>query len=80
MDISAALMTLHSMEDMEDTNGIARCYLSALNHHHPPTALVQEEKTFILTSLRAFQSLRETDQAVIIELMIQYRDGDKDIR
>ncbi|XP_064610519.1 uncharacterized protein LOC135474835 [Liolophura sinensis] len=80
VDISAALMTLHSMEDMEDTNGIARCYLSALNHHNPPTALVHEEKTFILTSLRALQTLRENDQGVIIELMIQYIDGDKDIR
>ena len=54
---------------------------SVLNHHtHPPTCMVEVEKAFIKKAVELLQLLGTHDRDFYVELMVQFLDGDKDMR
>ena len=55
-------------------------YVIFSHHTHPPTCAVEVEKTFIRKAIEVMQVLGKYDRNFFTELMVQFLDGDKEIR
>ncbi|OWF56397.1 WD repeat-containing protein [Mizuhopecten yessoensis] len=81
--ITEALTMLFTQEDMSEAtvSAIDKTLVAILNHSkEPPTCLVTSQKSFILSSLRAMTKFGLYDKEYITELMVQFLDGDKEVR
>ncbi|XP_055955273.1 WD repeat-containing protein 97 [Patella vulgata] len=81
--ISEALILLNVQEGFSDftCQTAARTIISVLNDKkHVPISAVDLEKNFILTAIRALNCLSIKDKDFITELIIQYLDGDREVR
>jgi hypothetical protein len=55
--------------------------LVALNHHtNTPTCADSEQKTFILAAIRGMQAMGILDKDFVIEMLVQFLDGDREVR
>ncbi|XP_048253419.1 WD repeat-containing protein 97-like isoform X2 [Haliotis rufescens] len=78
-----ALTLLFTQESLTGTVTVQvqKAIYSALNHHSkPPTCAVEAEKAFILSSVRCLQVLAVKDMDFVVEMMVQFLDGDRDVR
>ncbi|XP_067652672.1 WD repeat-containing protein 97-like isoform X2 [Haliotis asinina] len=78
-----ALTLLFTQESLTGavTVQVQKAIYSALNHHsNPPTCAVEDEKAFILSSIRCLQVLAVKDIDFVVEMMVQFLDGDREVR
>jgi hypothetical protein len=55
--------------------------LVALNHHtNTPTCADPEQKTFILVAIKGMQAMGVLDKDFVIEMLVQFLDGDREVR
>ncbi|XP_005105308.1 WD repeat-containing protein 97 isoform X2 [Aplysia californica] len=83
VSVTDAILLVHTEEGLSDSVVIqaVKTLASVLNHHStPPTCSVKEQKDFIMSALRALASFAVKDKDVIAEMMVQFLDGDRDIR
>ncbi|XP_033754622.1 WD repeat-containing protein 97-like isoform X2 [Pecten maximus] len=81
--ITDALTMLFTQEDMSESTvaAIDKTLVAILNHSkEPPTCMVSSQKSFILSSLKAMTKFGLYDKEYITELMVQFLDGDKEVR
>ncbi|KAL3860750.1 hypothetical protein ACJMK2_010825 [Sinanodonta woodiana] len=78
-----ALAMLHAQEEFSDAlvHSVCKTISSVLNHHKdPPTCMRSDQKNFILSSLKTMQKLGLQDKDFFTELLVQFLDGDKEVR
>lgn len=79
--IAESLMQLHSQESLYDSTGIMKTFVGILNSRtDAPSCAIENQKRFILYCLKALQHLGMKDRDYITELMLQYLDGDREVR
>ena len=55
--------------------------ITALNHHTtPPSCAEPEQKTFILAAIKGLQSMGILDKEFVLEMLVQFLDGDREVR
>ncbi|CAH1779292.1 unnamed protein product [Owenia fusiformis] len=80
-DVVEAILRINQDFGVPNNDAVLRTLLSVLNHHtHPPTCAVPEEKMFILSAIKCMQSMGIFDKDFCTGLMVEYIEGDKDIR
>ncbi|KAK3085393.1 hypothetical protein FSP39_002701 [Pinctada imbricata] len=81
--VTDAIAMLYTQEDISDgtVHSIAKTLIAVLNHpKDPPTCLVEEQKNFIMSALRAMSKFSSRDKEFVTELLVQFLDGDKEVR
>ncbi|XP_062569311.1 WD repeat-containing protein 97-like isoform X2 [Saccostrea cucullata] len=81
--VTDAMAMLYTQEDIGDgtIHSVSKNLIAVLNHHkEPPTCLVEEQKNFIISALRAMSKFGVKDKEFVSELMVQFLDGDKEVR
>ncbi|XP_033626173.1 WD repeat-containing protein 97-like isoform X4 [Asterias rubens] len=78
--ILEAIIMLYQQDSLANTKVVVDTLMGVLNKSNPPTCQDQDEKSFILMSLRALQAMTNPDAEMITELIVQFLDGDKDVR
>ncbi|GFN75135.1 WD repeat-containing protein kiaa1875-like isoform x3 [Plakobranchus ocellatus] len=78
-----AILSVHAQEGLSGNVEavVVKTLLAVLNHHtNPPSCAQPDQRNFILASLRALTVFGIKDKDVLAELMVQFLDGDKDVR
>ncbi|ESO96594.1 hypothetical protein LOTGIDRAFT_239301 [Lottia gigantea] len=81
--ISEALISLHLQEGFSDSTCqlASKIIISVLNDSkQAPVCAVDQEKIFIMVAVKALNSLSVKDKEFISEMILQYLDGDNDVR
>ncbi|XP_048765698.2 WD repeat-containing protein 97-like isoform X2 [Ostrea edulis] len=81
--VTDAMAMIYTQEDIGDgtVNSVSKHLIGVLNNHKdPPTCLVEEQKNFIISALRAMSKFGVKDKEFVTELMVQFLDGDKEVR
>lgn len=81
--VTDAMAMLYTQEDIGDgtVHSVAKNLIAVLNlHKEPPTCMVEEQKNFIISALRAMSKFGIKDKEFVSELMVQFLDGDKEVR
>lgn len=81
--ITDSVSMLYTQENISDatTLSVSKTIISVLNNpKEPPTCLVEDQKAFILAALQALNKLGVKDKDFVIEMMVQFLDGDKEVR
>lgn len=81
--VTDAMAMLYTQEDIGDgtLHSVAKNLIAVLNlHKEPPTCMVEEQKNFIISALRAMSKFGIKDKEFVSELMVQFLDGDKEVR
>ncbi|KAL5022160.1 hypothetical protein ScPMuIL_001315 [Solemya velum] len=82
ISIVDAMLMLHAQEHISDHTALTLSHtlISVLNQRDSPSCVVEDQKTFILTSLRALHKFKLRDKDFVSELLLQFLDGDKEVR
>ncbi|XP_071172379.1 WD repeat-containing protein 97-like isoform X3 [Mytilus edulis] len=81
--ITDSLSMLYTQENISDptAHSVSKTLISVLNSpKDPPTCLVEDQKSFIVAALQALSKLGIRDMDFITEMMVQFLDGDKEVR
>lgn len=81
--ITDSLSMLYTQENISDgtSHAVSKTIISVLNNpKDPPTCLVEEQKAFIVAALQALNKLGVKDKEFVTEMMVQFLDGDKEVR
>lgn len=81
--ITDSLSMLYTQENISDgtSHTVSKTIISVLNNpKDPPTCLVEEQKAFIVAALQALNKLGVKDKEFVTEMMVQFLDGDKEVR
>ena len=81
--ITDSLSMLYTQENISDptAHNTSKTLISVLNNpKDPPTCLDEEQKTFIVAALQCLSKLGIKDKDFITEMMVQFLDGDKEVR
>ena len=81
--ILEAIMMLHAQDDLADNlcHSVTKALNSILNNPKDfPTCVQEDQKNFIIASLKAIQKLASGDKEFITESIVQFVDGDKEVR
>jgi hypothetical protein len=81
VSIANALLMLHHQEGIPNSDAVAKTVLGILNNRvKAPSCLDELEKEFIRTSLKLLVAMQAIEKELFMELMMQYLDGDKEVR
>lgn len=83
ISVADALIMMQTQEDFTEPTAhqITKTLSAVLNDHkEPPTCMDDKQKSFIVSSLRLLNNLNIRDKEFITELMVQFLDGDKEVR
>ncbi|KAL4234274.1 hypothetical protein ACF0H5_005924 [Mactra antiquata] len=82
--IIEAIMMLHAQDELPDnlTHTVVKAISTVLNHQKDyPTCMIEEQRNFIIVSVKAIQKLSTTpDKEFVTEMLVQFLDGDKEVR
>ena len=81
--VTDAILSVHAQEGLSDSVSavVVKTVLAVLNHHtNPPSCAQPDQRNFILAGLRALTTFGIKDKDVLAELMVQFLDGDRDVR
>ncbi|KAK7114553.1 WD repeat-containing protein 97-like isoform X2 [Littorina saxatilis] len=81
--VAEAIMLVHAQEVLSEgtCHAAQKMLLSSLNHHtHTPSCAEPEQKAFILTAIKALQAMGICDKEFVLEMLVQFLDGDRDVR
>ena len=81
--VTDAMAMLYTQEDISDgtVHAVSKTLIAVLNHaKDPPTCMVEEQKNFILSAIRAMSKFNIKDKEFVTELLVQFLDGDKEVR
>ena len=81
--ITDSISLLYTQENISDgtAHTVSKTLISVLNSpKDPPTCLVEEQKAFIVAAIQALSKLGIKDKDFITEMMVQFLDGDKEVR
>ncbi|GFS24658.1 WD repeat-containing protein KIAA1875-like isoform X3 [Elysia marginata] len=81
--VTDAILSVHAQEGLSDgvSSGVVKTLLAVLNHHTtPPSCAQPDQRNFIVAALRALTTFGIKDKDVLAELMVQFLDGDRDVR
>lgn len=74
---------MHAQDEFVDAiaHNICKAVIGVLNHHkEPPTCMVEDERNFIVTSIRTLHKMGTHDKDFVTEMLVQFLDGDKEVR
>ncbi|XP_064640581.1 WD repeat-containing protein 97-like [Lineus longissimus] len=79
--ITNALLMLHHQEGIPNNDAVAKSILGLLNNRvKAPSCLDEMEREFIRAALKLLVAMQAMEKELFMELMMQYLDGDKDVR
>ncbi|KAK3741975.1 hypothetical protein RRG08_024721 [Elysia crispata] len=81
--VTDAILSVLAQEGLSDSVSavVVKTVLAVLNHHtNPPSCAQPDQRNFILAGLRALTTFGIKDKDVLAELMVQFLDGDRDVR
>ena len=79
--IAAAISALHREKPLKDPEPITSVIYKILNNHtDPPSCANPQQKAFLLKALELLHGLGIYNKAFYSHLLVQFLDGDKDIR
>ncbi|XP_022106675.1 WD repeat-containing protein 97-like isoform X2 [Acanthaster planci] len=78
--ILEAIIMLHQQDSLATTKVVVDTLMGVLNKSSPPTCQDEDEKGFILMALKALQAMSNPDTEMIVELIVQFLEGDKEVR
>ncbi|XP_038077425.1 WD repeat-containing protein 97-like isoform X3 [Patiria miniata] len=78
--ILEAIIMLYQQDSLANTKVVIDTVMGVLNKSSPPTCQDEDQKGFILMSLKALQAMTNPDTEMVVELIVQFLDGDKEVR
>ena len=81
VDIVETLVQIHRDENLACIRDVQNTLLGILgDHENPPSCLDPYSKDFLLSTLRLLHGLNMWNRDFYAELMVQFLEGDKDVR
>lgn len=81
--VAEAITLVHTQEILSEAtcHAVQKMLLTALNHHaNTPSCADPEQKTFILAAIKGLQAMGICDKEFVVEMLVQFLDGDSEVR
>lgn len=75
-----AILTLHQQDPIPNAEMVLDLILSILNKSNGPTCQDEDQKEFIVACLHFIKSYGKFNKKVVVEIMVEFVDGDKAVR
>ncbi|XP_071957525.1 WD repeat-containing protein 97-like isoform X2 [Antedon mediterranea] len=78
--ITEAIAVLNQQEQLSNSRAVYETMISTLNKNNGPSCSDEEQKMFIVSGLKLLCAMGIYEQDFIIEAMVQFLDGDRQVR
>ncbi|XP_041453812.1 WD repeat-containing protein 97-like isoform X10 [Lytechinus variegatus] len=75
-----AILALHQQDPIPNAESVLDLLLSILNKSVGPTCQDEDQKDFIVACLHFFKAYGKFNKKVVVEIMVEFVDGDKMVR
>ncbi|XP_033117217.1 WD repeat-containing protein 97-like isoform X2 [Anneissia japonica] len=78
--ITEAISLLNQQEQLSNSRAVYETIISTLNKGNGPSCTDEEQKMFIMNSLKLLSAMCIYEKDFLIEAMVQFLDGDREVR